>query len=179
MNYIQLQQMRKQAAKHAAPFFNYGAGAAANDMYQRLHTDVDVAEAAGNNYDKAIADNGKMSEDQLLYNMHKRRGRAGTVMHNIETQLGKYKDQALLPTLLAGGSAAAAGGGLTYAGLGLIPAIRKRKLLRALTSVLAGAGAGALAGHYMGKYDLGQRVSNESPDSMLVNQGNLASYVAG
>ena len=151
--------MMKQA------FLPYGAGAEANDQYDKLKRRALTAFHGSSNYDKGRVDAGKLRLSDWHARDNIRSEHGDWLLSQGKDRLNDYINQALPVTLLAGGGAGLVGGGLTYAGLGLIPAMRKKKLLRAIAALTAGLGVGAVAGDAMGRYDLKQRVENEGPHS--------------
>ena len=138
MNYVELMQMLKTA----------GAGAAEQDFRNQY-------EAA---YQKAMEGKGKLD-----------RWAGDTVVKpyvdaRLNPLVADAKTMAQRDQLIGGGVAGLAGAGLSYGGLGLIPGLKKRKLLRALAAVAGGAGAGLFIGNNVGKASFGNRLTNSIND---------------
>lgn len=70
--------------------------------------------------------------------------------------------------LIGGGAIGAGVGGATYAGLGLIPALKKKKLVRAMIALLTGGAAGLYAGNRIGSGAFYDRFNaNTAPGTMF------------
>ena len=147
-----------------AAFTNYGAGAAANDTLRqydnrRAQLTSDLAnQTAGKpglifpspeEFQKAM----KMIEYETMPSRHE-----------VEDLYKGFVDKAKLPTALTAGGAGLGAAGLTYAGLGLFPALRKKRLARLLAGAAVGIPTGAIAGHYAGKNLFEQYRNNARSD---------------
>ena len=146
MKYTEVQQLRKKAAND---FWNFGAGRVANNALSEL--DADAAESrvliqqivdnkpkyvdpnAVQKFDEAIAANRKDIVDNIKQDVHVANMQGGIV----------------------GGMAGLAGGGLTYAGLGLIPGLKNRRGIR----LLAGLATGVPLGVYVADRTAAYQVS--------------------
>jgi hypothetical protein len=136
MNYVELVQMVKSA----------GAGAAEQDFRNKYET----------SYQKAMEGQGRVAkwEADHIWKPY--------VDARVNPLIADAKAMAERDQLIGGGAAGLAGAGLTYGGLGLIPGLKKRKLLRALAAVAGGVGAGVLAGNAVGRGSFNSRINSYS-----------------
>lgn len=125
VSYIEVQQLRKQAAND---FWNFGAGRLANEELGRWDNEyLDTRKVL-----EGVAEHNP-DVDLTIYDTAVRNARAKTVK-----DVAPIVHDANLEGAILGGMAGLAGGGLTYAGLGLIPQLKKRKGLRLLAGIMAG-----------------------------------------
>lgn len=141
MNYS---EFKKQAAtsKYGDPLFiNFGAGTQANKL---LKDEDRYLEFLDNNYQNTTSDLTKQRIKDYF-------GRARNVRYNLHKKLDKMVDKANKYNGLVGGAAGLGGAGLTYAGLGLIPQLKKKHAVRLLAGLLVGVPTGITAAHLTGK----------------------------
>lgn len=149
---MNIETVYKAMMKTATTFTNYGAGAAANNM-------LNAYEARKSELDKLLANPQLKNDSSLLITSPSAREYLSNAMERqmmperdeLEKAYSGWVNKAKVPTALAAGGAGLGAAGLTYAGLGMIPALKKKRLARILASLAVGVPAGAVAGHYTGK----------------------------
>lgn len=124
MNYVELVQMIKSA----------GANAAAQDFMDRFDTQYQQGVDKANRFERPFIQQMKP-----------------VIQAQVEPPVEVARQIGVRDQILGGGAAGLGAAGLTYAGLGAIPALKKRKLLRALAAVAGGTGVGILAGNGIGR----------------------------
>lgn len=137
MNY---NEFKKQSSRNFLPI---GAGTVGNEILDVLDTagqaKLNVLDSLGGpewettgreQYLKDIADDRQATKESLK----------------------PYLTKANLEGAVAGVSSGALAGGLTYAGLGLLPGLRKKRLVRAILALTAGVPVGLYTGHHAGRY---------------------------
>lgn len=147
--------------KRAATFTNYGAGAEANNM-------LNAYESRKSELDKLLANPRIKNDSSLLltspsaheFLSNARERQMMPERDELERAYKGWVDKAKVPTALAAGGAGLGAAGLTYAGLGMIPALKKRRMARLLAGLAVGIPTGAVAGHYTGKALFNRHLNN-------------------
>ena len=148
-------------AKRAATFTNYGAGAEANNM-------LNAYEQRKSQLDRLLENPHIENDSNFLLTSPSAREFLSNAMERkmmperdeLEKAYKGWVDKAKVPTALAAGVAGLGAAGLTYAGLGMIPALKKKRMARLLAGLAVGIPTGAVAGHYTGKALFNNHLNN-------------------